>query len=518
MALSLTDEVAKLLYTKMIDSKSMSFENIPQPTTILSLLTMDDIMQLNKIATSKKLSSKPKEKFNMINDIMVRRGFKKLAAGTNRLVFKYMENQSFVVKVAFCQVALTDNIRELYNQHLLKPFVTKVFDVTPCGTVGLFERVSPISSREAFMSIAQDVYDIILNHLLGKYVIDDFGSKYFMNWGVRRGQFPVLLDFPYVFELDGSKLYCNKPDPFSKTGFCGGEIDYDDGFNYLVCQKCGKSYLASDLKLNDAKNPILVVDQKGDLKMNVRIERNGTLIQSVDSTKETQVYEKPKNGKYPYGYGLARREKNRKPHMNVKIGKREEVGEPITDNNTVPKILRGDGISDNVRVKKTGNKQSLSPNAFDDKVKITKVEIIVKDKEDDIKPEPDINNTGEDCAEPVQKEIPKRAEDLVEIIDDTPEYDDEYEDEEHDDEYYPSSEDDRFINMYVDTNKESEIIGKVNYNDPIVLEAKGHWRKVQYGDHIGYIDVEDIESVYGKITDKYKSPDTQESDDASFEY
>lgn len=355
MALSLTDEVEKLLYTKMIDSRVVSFESIPQPASILSLLTMEDIMQLNKIAKSKRLASKPKEKFSMIIQIMERRGFKKLAAGTNRLVFKYMENQSFVVKVAFCQVALTDNLKEFYNQHLLKPFVTKVFDVTPCGTVGLFERVNPISSRESFMTVASDIYDIIINHLVGRYVIDDMGSKFFMNWGVRDGQFPVLLDFPYVFELDGSKLYCNKPDPLSPNGFCGGEIDYDDGFNYLVCQKCGKSYLASDLRLKDAKSAPLVVEQKGDLNMQVRVEMDGKLVSSVDTTKETAVYEKPKRGKRPYGYGLARREKNRKPHMDVRVGIIDEVPEPELDDNLIPKDMRKDiDINSQLRFKKNG--------------------------------------------------------------------------------------------------------------------------------------------------------------------
>lgn len=332
------NEIKKLLYSKVLDKRVVVFEQILPPCKILQLLTIEDIYQLNKIARSKKYAAKPKEKFAMIDQIMQRRGFKKLAAGTNRIVYKYLEDQSFVIKVAHCKVALTDNIREMSNQNILAPFVSKCFEVSPCGTVGMFERVSPISNRQQFLSIASDIYDIIINHFLGRFVLDDFGSKYFMNWGVRRGAFPVLLDYPYVYKLDGAKLICNKPDPYSETGYCGGDIDYDDGFNHLFCTKCGKNYFASDLKeRQDKSQPSILVETKGDIKMNVMVMRGDTVVSSVDTTKETAVYEKTKSGK-PQGYGLAKRERNRKPEMNVMVTRvKEEPIEPEVDENQIPK-------------------------------------------------------------------------------------------------------------------------------------------------------------------------------------
>lgn len=332
------NEIEKLLYSKVLDKRVVVFEQILPPCKILQLLTIEDIYQLNKIARSKKYAAKPKEKFAMIDQIMQRRGFKKLAAGTNRIVYKYLEDQSFVIKVAHCKVALTDNIREMSNQNILAPFVSKCFEVSPCGTVGMFERVSPISNRQQFLSIASDIYDIIINHFLGRFVLDDFGSKYFMNWGVRLGAFPVLLDYPYVYKLDGAKLICNKPDPYSETGYCGGDIDYDDGFNHLFCTKCGKNYFASDLKeRQDKSQPSILVETKGDIKMNVMVMRGDTVVSSVDTTKETAVYEKTKSGK-PQGYGLAKRERNRKPEMNVMVTRiKEEPIEPEVDENQIPK-------------------------------------------------------------------------------------------------------------------------------------------------------------------------------------
>ena len=68
-----------------------------------------------------------------------------------------------------------------------------------------------------------------------------------MNWGVRENFGPVLLDFPYVYKLDGSKLFCRAKNPLSPTGCCEGEIDYDAGYNELVCKRCGVVYRAKEI-------------------------------------------------------------------------------------------------------------------------------------------------------------------------------------------------------------------------------------------------------------------------------
>ena len=298
----------KVLYSNApSDNRVKAFENIFPPCRILNLLSMEDIMQLNQIAKSKKLSSKPAEKLNMIKDIMWRRGFKRLSSGTNRICFKFTEDQSFIVKVAYDSVGLSDNLNELYNQELIKPFCTKVFDVTPCGTVGMFERVRPIRNREEFQSIAYDVFDIIVNEFVGKYVLADIGTKFFMNWGVRQGMFPVILDFPYIYELDGARIHCNRPDPSAPYGFCGGDIDYDEGFNHLVCTKCGKTFLASDLKLAaEKKSNDLIIEQE-DINMVVEIKRGDTVVNSIDTSKESDIYKKTKKKETPYEYRQRRK-------------------------------------------------------------------------------------------------------------------------------------------------------------------------------------------------------------------
>lgn len=329
----------KVLYTKApMDDRTKMFECILPPCRILNLLTIEDIMQLNSIAKSKKLSSKPIEKLNMIKEIMGRRGFKRLSSGTNRIVFKYLEDQSIVIKVAYDSVGLSDNINELYNQNLIKPFCTKVFDVSPCGTVGMFERVRAIKNREEFASIAYDVYDIIVNEFVGKYVLADIGTKFFMNWGVRQNMFPVILDFPYIYELDGAKIYCNRPDPYSEYGFCGGDIDYDNGFNHLICKKCGKTFLASELKLAaEKKSTELIIDQE-ELNMIVEIKVGDKVISRTDSSNETSVYRKDKNGRRketPYEF-RQRRKSQSYSSFGVEINKstvdvQEDKPETVTE-------------------------------------------------------------------------------------------------------------------------------------------------------------------------------------------
>ena len=55
-----------------------------------------DYDQLRYIATSAKLMGKPKLKYQMIDDVMRYRGFTKLHAGTNRVVYKSEYDPSLI--------------------------------------------------------------------------------------------------------------------------------------------------------------------------------------------------------------------------------------------------------------------------------------------------------------------------------------------------------------------------------------------------------------------------------------
>lgn len=248
-----------------------------------------------------KTSKRPKEKREYMDAILKNCGFRHFCSGTNRAAYACYEDPRILLKVAIDSIGMNDGPAELENQEKLKPYCTKVFDVSPMGNVSLVERVEPIISIEEFKYIAEDIFTILYTKIIGKYILQDIGTDYFMNWGIRKGFGPVLLDFPYVFDIDGSKLYCMKPmPPGSPYPVCGGEIDYDAGFNNLVCTRCGSVYIAEDLGLSRVRagdSPIKIV-QKGGFCMSVKIVgKDGRVIASCDNEAESTLDFLPKKKK-----------------------------------------------------------------------------------------------------------------------------------------------------------------------------------------------------------------------------
>lgn len=248
--------VQELLYSKEMSPLEFQFEKLCGPP-VEYLLSYQDIINLNKIATSLRLASNIKLKYKEMDAIMKARGFQHFACGTNRRIYRYLEDDSFLFKVALDKVGLSDNPNEFRNQQLLKPFVAKMFSTTSCGTVASVEKVMPIASREQFKTVASDIFDMLYQKILGKYVLEDIGEKCFMNYGLRKGFGPCLLDYPYLFEVDYEKLICKN----RINGYiCNGLIDYDIGFNTLRCEKCGKEYTARSLQKFIEKKLVLIED------------------------------------------------------------------------------------------------------------------------------------------------------------------------------------------------------------------------------------------------------------------
>lgn len=268
------------LRSRSISIDEFNFDNLKAPPLGM-FLSQWDIRELYNIATSLKLSAKPDIRYKMIDEVMRRRGLVKFLSGTNRVTYRHPEFPNILFKVASDAVGMKDNPAEFYNQHLLKPFVTKIFEISPCGTVAITERVNPITSREEFISVADDIFELITGWLVGEYVLADFGSTFFMNYGIRKGFGCVLLDYPYLYKLDGNKLYCNKPDHTSPSGKCDGIIDYDSGYNFLHCTKCGAVYKAKELEVKIKNNEIINVDE-GEKKMEIIIRGGSKAIKETN--------------------------------------------------------------------------------------------------------------------------------------------------------------------------------------------------------------------------------------------
>lgn len=262
------------------------FDNLVAPP-LNSLIPKQKIEEIYNIIRDPRLSCNYKLKQKKVADILEMYGFYKYHAGTNREIYQNYNYPDILIKVAMDKDCLTDNIWEFKNQFKFKPFIPKVFEVDTLGVIALFEKVIPIKSREEFLLLAEDIFDMLITKFVGKYVLDDIGTKAFMNYGYRENFGPVLLDFPYAYELDDKKLICSK---LHNGKICNGVIDYDDGFNSLVCEKCGATYTASELKTEIKNKTITIQMPKGENSMVIRFKRGDKEIGVVDTTGVSTSY------------------------------------------------------------------------------------------------------------------------------------------------------------------------------------------------------------------------------------
>lgn len=355
--------ILDLMKSKTVSIDEFNYDKLACPP-LLSMFTLEDIWKLKNIATSIKYAAKVELKFQEIDKIMRSRGFVKFVAGTNRICYRPVESDLFVIKVAYDKVAMDDNIKEYTNQYYLKPFCTKVFEVAGDGVIASFERVMPITNREEYISVAEDVYTLINEFIIGEYIMEDIGSKYHMNIGIRRGFGVVLLDFPYLFKLDGKKLFCTRPDPLSSSGKCDGEIDYDDGFNNLICKKCGAIYRASELAV-EIKNNNVILRERGEHKMKVSVTGGTHAANKVVENEFVAAKAMPSKpiSSNTKGFKLASSEK--KDEVTV---------------NGVPEVKEEKVVVEETAKKEESKKEVINPIKFTNKEEANKKEVSKKEE------------------------------------------------------------------------------------------------------------------------------------------
>lgn len=284
------------LYARRKSALEFNYDSLSAPP-IRSIFTQQDINELTRIATSIKYNANIDLKYELIDAVMISRGFRKAHAGTNRVVYNYLEDPTFVAKVAVDRVGMGDTPAEFKNQEFIKPFCCKIFEVTENGVLGFVERVNPVSSLEEFLSISDDIFNLMITKIIGKYVVADLSAKKFMNFGVRENANgytfgPVVIDFPYVYELDDKKLICaNMIETPNGEIPCGGEIDYTDDLDQLVCNKCGKKYKARDLAKPESKIKTILKSCEGEYgHMRARlVDGNGNVISDSGRSSKTYV-------------------------------------------------------------------------------------------------------------------------------------------------------------------------------------------------------------------------------------
>lgn len=224
--------------------------------------------QLLQLSQDVKLMSRPAERYKIMEkEILNPFGFKILASGTNRRTFYYDYDPSIVLKVGSDKVGVNDNISEYNLQNLIKPFCSKTYEVHPTGIVALSERVE-VMTKETYARFANQIFDILMHFFYKGFIFEDVGSNFFKNWAVRFDFGPVIIDYPYIYEVDWTKLKCNWVNPATHK-ICGGELDYayERGMNEIVCTKCGNRYSAKHLARLTPSTAFAVISRKGKFLM-----------------------------------------------------------------------------------------------------------------------------------------------------------------------------------------------------------------------------------------------------------
>lgn len=459
--------VMDIMKTRIVTPAEFQFDNFFIPP-MQYFLSNNDVAALHDIATSVKLSSNIKLKYKLIDDIMRPRGFKRFSAGTNRIVYRYYEDESFVVKIAVDRVGLKDNPAEFYNQNFLKPYVAKMFYVSPCGTVGFAERVLPIKNKEEFKEISSDVFDMLVFNIIGQYVVEDIGTKYFMNYGVRKGYGPVLLDYPYVYKLDGKKLFCTNILPETNT-VCDGEIDYDDGFNNLVCTKCGKKYLAVELR--DKSNNNKSINIKGGSNMKVSIKYGDKVIWRSISTDDTIVRRKETVDSPKTSEGL-----KVSISYNGENISRDIYNNINNDNSTVKEENKPSNSEEKVVEEKSVDDAKI----IADNIKTEELSDIREEDEEKINDYSDIVNDSETTSELVKEDNTEKDESLNDNSDHADDYYDTYDYESNTD---SDDEEESSINSYINNDNNANEEKSNKYSEYSRYSSSKYSNRSYYDDY-----------------------------------
>ena len=305
-------------------------------------VTGQDMKYLRKLAISPSMNCNVKEKYYLMGELMRDRGFELIGGGTNRRAYK-CTFENIIFKIATDQVGFTSNLRELPNQNVLKPFCTKIFGVDREGIISQSEVFIPFKTVEEFQKYSPDIYDIlyfkIRNNSIG---MEDIGTRSFKNWGYRNGFGPGLLDFPTMYVLDPRKRLCHN---IINGQICGGTLDYDEGFNSIVCSECGRTHFAKTLAKQDGEDIDQLLQAVGYQHRKMKKESIGMKFSIVDlATGEEDVREtnnkssfvKPNGRRVKPIINLNERQPERKRELKFSLVdiKPEETETTADDNNS----------------------------------------------------------------------------------------------------------------------------------------------------------------------------------------
>lgn len=251
--------------------------------------TPQDIVELNRMAKSPSLTLDMNKKLKAFDDFMMGKGFTLIGGGTNRRAYGTMYDNSITIKVATDSGGFTSNLKEYVNQQHIKPFCTKIYEVIPSGELSLTERVIPFENEEDIVLYRNEIFDTLFFYIRNKNIaMDDIGLRSIRNLGYRRGFGPVFLDFPSMYVVDPRKRFCGALLD-NGTKKCSGTLDYDSGFDNIICNNCGRIIKAVELAKDDGDDmnqPIFAINNINKKNMEGSKMKFSLVRKNADGTEE----------------------------------------------------------------------------------------------------------------------------------------------------------------------------------------------------------------------------------------
>lgn len=294
------DPVAKYkenhgLDTEMtIDDQLIRWYDSWQAPPLSRWFTPQDVKFIEDMAISPMYTTHPKEKYHILDEFMKDRGFKTEIGGTNRRFYSSVEFPQFGAKLSTSIEGFKNNVDEFRVQHIVKPYCTKVYDVTQSGAIALDE-VGIRLDKHTIPDYGGQIFDIVdIVFKRRGIAMTDIGIATPKQWVLRRNFGPILCDFPSMVLLDPKKCYCTRM--VKRGGMkvpCNGVIDFDIGFNKMECKVCGQKYEIKSLMATEDVSKFNATyvcgnNRKGELHMSkveiFREDENGTIVEEQNMT------------------------------------------------------------------------------------------------------------------------------------------------------------------------------------------------------------------------------------------
>jgi len=202
---------------------------------ILEYFNKQLLVDLYNVCKSVKISDN-NQKTNIMIEVLNKHklDYVELGPGTNRFAILI---DNYVFKIALDKWGIQDNLNEFTMSDELQPYVIKVYETNEL--ILACEYITVIS-KEEFIEQKGNLQSI-LSILAESYLLGDVGTvpRNYLNWGYRDNGDLVILDFAYIYRINGDELLCS---------VCNQFVDYDNNFHDLKCPKCNKKYTFIDLR------------------------------------------------------------------------------------------------------------------------------------------------------------------------------------------------------------------------------------------------------------------------------